>query len=255
MSFDRKARLARMRLAGIGVLAVAVLAAGGVLAATSFGNGETTGKPQTQRSPSETSTSWPPSASKPHTPATGPRLDLSPYGPKSSSKGIGTGFEHSAMGATAAAVSYWENLDLLDDVIARKQWSTITSKDSPKTIDRGVSEVRKLREGVGLPPSGGTPDDITFTTSVEAALFRSLDTSGDVVDVWMVYDRYATIRGKGGDPNPLKGEVTNLIVTWEDGDWKVTERPEYVKKVRGPRAYHPNSKWAYMTGWRELANG
>ncbi|KUF20164.1 hypothetical protein AT728_40160 [Streptomyces silvensis] len=151
-------------------------------------------------------------------------------------------------------MSYWENLDLLDDVIARRQWTAIASKDSPEAIERGTSEVRKLREGAGLPPSGGTPDGITFTTSVNAVLQRSLDNSGEVVNVWMSYDRYATVRNKGGDDDPLKNETTNLVLKWEDGDWKVTEEQKYTERVRGPRAYHPDSRWAYMDGWRELAD-
>ncbi|WP_241844768.1 hypothetical protein [Streptomyces silvensis] len=250
--FDRQARRARLRLAGIGVLAAGVLVTGGVIAVNALG-GDDGNESDTRTGASPTSTNSP-AVHQTRTPATARRLDLSAYGPDSTSKGIGTGFEHSAMGATAAAVSYWENLDLLDDVIARRQWTAIASKDSPEAIERGTSEVRKLREGAGLPPSGGTPDGITFTTSVNAVLQRSLDNSGEVVNVWMSYDRYATVRNKGGDDDPLKNETTNLVLKWEDGDWKVTEEQKYTERVRGPRAYHPDSRWAYMDGWRELAD-
>ena len=50
------------------------------------------------------------------------------------------------MEAWSGAVSYWQNLNVIDDEIARKQWTAITSKDSPTTIDRRVSDVRKILE-------------------------------------------------------------------------------------------------------------
>ncbi|MBD2829865.1 hypothetical protein ID875_21065 [Streptomyces globisporus] len=168
---------------------------------------------------------------------------------------MGTGFPGSALGATSAAVTYWEDLDLLDDAIAQKQWTAIAAKDSPGTVDQGVSEVRKVREGVGLPPSGGTPDGITFSTNVKAALARSLDKSGEVIDVWLVFDRYATIRDKGADDNPLKDEVTNLILKWDGTDWKVTTEHRYTSKVKYPRTYDPDSKYAWAEGWRAVGNG
>jgi hypothetical protein len=140
-------------------------------------------------------------------------------------------------------------------VTARKQWTAIAAKDYPQTIDQGVSEVRKVREGVGLPPSGGTPEGISFSTSVKAALTRSLDQSGDIVVVWMVYDRFAIIRDKGADDSPLQDEVDYLVLKWQDGDWKVTADPKYTKKVTGPRAYDPDSTYAFLDGWREVADG
>ncbi|MEW2615102.1 hypothetical protein AB0937_33960 [Streptomyces sp. NPDC047880] len=253
-SFDRKARRARLRLAAIGVAVVAALAVGGAVAITTLDGDDGPARSDGKTSPSPSSTSsQPPGGGKEFTPASAPRIPL--LKAKSNANGIGTGFEHSALGATSAAVSYWEDLDLLDDVIARQQWTAIAAKDSPGTIDAGVSEVRKVREGVGLPPSGGTPDGITFSTNVKAALSRSLDTSGDVVDVWMVYDRFATIKDKGADENPLRDEVTNLVLKWEDGDWKVTTDPKYTAKVKGPRAYDPDSKYAWMEGWRVVADG
>ncbi|WP_327727843.1 hypothetical protein OG250_13390 [Streptomyces sp. NBC_00487] len=248
--FGRKARL---RLLGIGVAAGAVLTAGGVFAVTSLGDGSTERGTEAKPSPSVSSTTESPRKVKEYTPATAPRLSL--LKPKSNADGIGTGFEYSSFGATSAAVSYWEGLDLLDDVIAHKQWTAIAAKDSPETIDQGVSEVRKLREGVGLPPSGGTPDGITFSTNVKAVLTRSLDKSGDIVVVWMSYDRFATIRGKGADDDPLRDETTNLILKWDGSDWKVTTEAKYTAKVTGPRSYAPDSKWAFAAGWRQVSGG
>ncbi|MFB6668523.1 hypothetical protein [Streptomyces parvus] len=252
--FDSKARKARLRLILMGTVVVATLAAGGVLGVMTLNADDDDLKQDPKAAPSASSSSItsPPTA-KEFTPADAPSIPL--LKPKSNAEGIGTGFEHSSLGATSAAISYWEDLDLLDDVIARKQWTAIAAKDSPGTIDQGVTEVRKVREGVGLPPSGGTPDGITFSTNVKAALARSLDTSGDVINVWMVFDRYATIRDKGADENPLKDEVTNLILKWENNDWKVTTDPQYTAKVKYPRTYDPDSKYAWAEGWREVANG
>ncbi|MFJ2817135.1 hypothetical protein ACIQOU_28575 [Streptomyces sp. NPDC091279] len=251
--YQVKVRRARLRLAGIGIATVAVLAVGATLAVTMLDD-DTSGRAAGKTSPGPTSSasSAPPSV-KEFTPATAARIRL--LKPTSNTGGvIGTGFEHSGLGVTSAAVSYWEELDLLDDVLAEKQWTAIASKDSPATIDQGVSEVRKVREGVGLTPSGSTPDGITFTTSVRAALARSLDSTGDVVNVWLYFDRYATIRDKGADNNPLRDQTTDLILTWEDGDWKVTTDPKYTAKVKGPHAYDPNSKYAWADGWRQVAD-
>ncbi|MEV8105178.1 hypothetical protein [Streptomyces sp. NPDC088135] len=252
---DSKARKARLRLILMGAVVVATLAAGGVLGFMTLNADDDDLKQDAKASPSasSSSSSSAPPATKEFTPANAPSIPR--LKPKSDAEGIGTGFEHSSLGATSAAISYWEDIDLLDDVIARKQWTAIAAKDSPSTIDQGVTEVRKVREGVGLPPSGGTPDGITFSTNVKAALARSLDTSGDVINVWMVFDRYATIRDKGADENPLKDEVTNLVLKWENNDWKVTTDPQYTAKVKGPHAYDPASKYAWADGWRVVADG
>ncbi|WP_329020878.1 hypothetical protein [Streptomyces sp. NBC_01601] len=252
---NQKARRARLRLVGIGVAVVAVLTAGGIVAVSTLGGDDKPGRADAKASPSPSPSdaSASPGENEKYTPGSAPRIPI--LKATKHSQGIGTGFEHSSLGATSAAVSYWEDLDLLDDVIARQQWTAIAAKDSPNTIDEGVSEVRKVREGVGLPPSGGTPDGITFSTNVKAALARGLDKNGDVVNVWMTFDRFATIRDKGADENPLRDETTNLVLKWEDGDWKVTTAPQYTAKVKGPRAYDPASKWAFMDGWREVADG
>ncbi|MEV8534716.1 hypothetical protein [Streptomyces sp. NPDC051211] len=255
MDYQSEARRARLRLAGIGIAVLAVVA-GGVVTLVGFGDDDRPpAAADAKPTPSTTaSTSARPSPAKEFTPATAARVPL--LKPKTNTEGIGRGFEHSSLGATSAAVTYWQDLSLLDDSIARRQWAAIASKDSPGTVDRGVSEVRKVRESAGLPPSGGNPDGITFSTSVKAVLTRSMDKSGDVIDVWMVYDRYAVIRDKGGDESPLKDEVTHLILKWEAGDWKVTEEAKYTSgKPFGPRAYDPDSKYAFSDGWRMVDHG
>ncbi|RLU99466.1 hypothetical protein CTZ27_14645 [Streptomyces griseocarneus] len=153
----------------------------------------------------------------------------------------------------SAAVRHLQELDILDDTIARKQLEAIVSKDSRDTIDRRISEVRETREKAGLSPSGATPAGLSFTTQVNAARITSADNSGDVVIVWMNYDRYATLPGKGSDDNPLKGETTYAIYKWEGDDWKLTEEPQYKKRVHGPWAYDPDSPYAFQDMWREVS--
>ncbi|MGW0493505.1 hypothetical protein [Streptomyces olivaceus] len=253
--YESRARKARLKLAGVGVGVGVVLAVGGALVVTLWGDDDGVhGSPDLKPSPSASSTASPGfSAVREFTPATAPPIPL--LKPATNSGGsIGTGFEHSNLGAVSAGVSYWEDLDLLDDVLARKQWKAIAAADSPETVDQGVSEVRKVREGVGLPPSGGTPDGITFSTSVKAALGRSLDKTGNVVVVWLSYDRFATIRDKGADDNPLRDETTSLVLKWESGDWKVTTDPQWTAKVKGPHAYAPDSKYAWLDGWRQVSD-
>ncbi|MFD8385192.1 hypothetical protein ACFV2X_42870 [Streptomyces sp. NPDC059679] len=253
MEYSSKARKARLRLVGISVLAAAVVVGGGVLAVGTFGSSE---KKADHTSPTKETTSPSPSRSSSHqqkfTPATGPQTPL--LKPATTKNGIGVGFEHSSLGAESAAINYWQDLDILDDGITRRQLTAVTSRDSMESIDQGISQVRSTREDLGLPPSGGTPAGITISTVVKASLSRSLDDAGDVVVVWMVYDRYATVADKGADDAPLKDEVTSVIVKWQDGDWKLTEEPKYVKKKRGPSAYDPNSTFAFQDGWREVAS-
>jgi len=250
--YKNKARKARLRLIGAAVVAAAAVIAGGVLAVTSLGGdkaGPSHGEKQGQGpTPSSSGTAGP---AKKYTPATAPQTHI--LKPRTTKNGISVGFEHSGLGALSAAVTYWQDLDILDDRIARRQWTTIASKDSPGTVDRAVSDVRKVREGANLPPSGGTPAGLSITTHVKAALSRSLDSTGDIVRVWMFYDRYATVPDKAGDDNPDKDETADLVVKWEDGDWKVTEESRYFKRTRGVHAYDPDSPYAFQDGWREVA--
>lgn len=248
---------ARLRLSGIALAGVAAITLGVVTALTLGGGNDkaNAGKDIKSRRPSTSSAS--PASTAPGkklTPATSPRKIVLPK-PGAVKNGIRVGFPHTANGAEWAAISYWQDLDILDDTIARRQWTQITSKDSPGTVDAKVSDVRKVREGVGLAPSGGTPAGLTFSTVVDAAQATSMDASGDVVEVWMVYDRYATLPAdKGGADNPpLKGQTTDLIVKWEDGDWKVTEEAQYTKHKHFPVAYAPDSWYAFEDGWREVS--
>ncbi|MER6256266.1 hypothetical protein ABT224_33445 [Streptomyces sp. NPDC001584] len=253
--FQRQARRARLRLAGIGFVVLAAVAGGTVAFINMSGSGGSqaaSGDAKSTISPSANIPSAPAPGAE-LTPATAPKIRL--LKPTTTTEGIGRGFEHSAMGARSAAVSYWQDLNIIDDAIARQQWQAITSKDSPDTLDRRVSEVRKVREGAGLPPSGPVPDGVSFSTTVQAMQALGLEESGDVVQVWLNYDVYAVLREKGGDQSPKKGETTVLILKWENGDWRVTDEPRYKSKLKGPQPYHPDSKPAYRDGWREISHG
>ncbi|MFE5847483.1 hypothetical protein ACFQ7N_38285 [Streptomyces niveus] len=252
-SAQSRARRARLRLVVAGVVTVAAIAAGGVLVVGAVDGADPPDQAKAKPSAAAPGNAAGPSASKPFTPATGPHVPL--LKATTAAQGIGMGFEGSSLGALSAAVSYWQDLDVLDDAIARRQWSAIVSEDSPGTVDRGVSEVRALREGAGLPPSGGAPDGVTISTVVKAARAQSLDTTGDVVKVSMVYDRYAVVRDEGADDNPLRDEVTDLVVKWEGGDWKVSEEPRFTADRPGPRTYDPDSRFAFDDGWRMVARG
>ncbi|WP_238545398.1 MULTISPECIES: hypothetical protein [Streptomyces] len=254
---SKKARAARLRLLGIGVLVGAVVVGGGVLAVTSLGSDDSKADSRAKSSPTHAEKTAKPRPSpsggaEDNTPETGPKLPL--LKPRTSKNGIGVGFEHSSWGAESAAINYRQDMDIIDDVLLRKQLATITSPDSQDSIDERVSEVRTIREEAGLPPSGGAPDRITFSTVVKASRGRSLDDDGEVVEVWMVHDRYGTEQGKGGDSNPLKNQLDCLIVKWQDGDWKLTDEPKYVKLKSSPSAYFPDSKFAFKDGWREVGS-
>ncbi|MFI9305699.1 hypothetical protein [Streptomyces triculaminicus] len=251
LDFTDKARRARLRLIGIGVAVAVLVAGGGVLAVTTLDGGGGKGSSASPE-PSKASGSPTPSAgpTKKWTPATAPRLHVRKG--RSLKDGISVGFVRGQSGALSAAVRHLQELDILDDGFARKQMEAIVSPDSTQSVDSYVSEVRKTREGAGLPPSGHIPEGLSFTTQVRAARMTSADDTGDVVVVWMYYDRYASLPDKSADKNPLLGETTHAIYKWQDGDWKLTEESQYTKRVRGPRAYHPDSTYAWQDQWREV---
>ncbi|MER5555971.1 hypothetical protein ABT001_30605 [Streptomyces sp. NPDC002793] len=251
-ALDRKARRAKFTLIGLGALVGAVLVGGGVSAFLLLGGEETasstSGKPSASASPSPTQSST--GSSKRYTPATGQKATL--VGPTGHKNGVSIGFPHTANGAISAVVSFWEEYAWLDDTQARQQLAVVTSPDAVGYIDEQISEVRKLREGAGLPPSGPAPAQITFTTDVHAVRATSLDDTGDVVQVWMSYDRYGTPADGGPDKDPLKGEADDLIVRWQDGQWKLTNEPKYWSKRSFPVAYDPDSSYAWQDGWSQV---
>ncbi|MFJ3365747.1 hypothetical protein [Streptomyces anthocyanicus] len=241
---DRKAQWARLRLAGAAIIVLGVLAAAGFLAVRSFhGDSSTSSDPTKQPSTSPNS----PSATDRMTPAKAKALPL--LAPMESQNGAPLGFPRNGLGAISAAVAYWEEYAWLDDSLARKQLEVLVSPDSPQTVDRQISEVHRLREGIGLPPSGPAPAGVTFTTSVKAVRGKSLLKDGSVVQVWLQYDRYATKADGGGDDNPLANETIDVIMKWQSGEWHITQEPKYVKLRTFPVAYDPNSVPARQDGW------
>ncbi|WP_245173474.1 hypothetical protein [Streptomyces aureus] len=248
---DSKTRKARLTLAALGVLVVGALIGGGVTAATMLGggdfkSGEATPKPTTAK----------PSASSggqqaAMTPEKARKLVLAkPTGQKD---GLSTGFSRGPVGAISTAVYFWEEYAFLDDQKARQQLDAVVSPDADGYVDEQISEVRKLREQVGLPPSGGTPAGLTFDTTVNAVRATSLTGSGGkVVQVWINYDRYATKADGSPDDSPLKDQDTDLLLKWQEGAWKITNEPQYRKKRSFARAYSPHSHVSWADGWQQV---
>ncbi|MET9956012.1 hypothetical protein ABZ135_31330 [Streptomyces sp. NPDC006339] len=176
--------------------------------------------------------------------------------PTGQANGISTGFPHNTKGAISMAVYFTEEYALLDDQKARQQLEAAVSPDTSGYVDQKVSEVRKLREGVGLPPSGGNPAGLTFTTSVKAVRAKTIRAEGlplgDVLHIWFVYDRYATGPDGGADKNPLRDETSDVIVKWQNGAWKLTNEPELWAKRTYPVAYDPDSPYAWQDGWWQV---
>ncbi|MFI8105408.1 hypothetical protein [Streptomyces sp. NPDC086023] len=250
------ARRARMTLAGLGLLAAALLAGGGYAAATLLGDGDGSDRPAGDAKPS---VSAPPKASPgkpPMTPARAKKITLD--SPKDHKDGVAVGFEHTPRGAISAAVYWWEEYAWLDDRKARQQLNAVVSPDATGYVDEQVSEIRAFRERLGLPPSGGT-SGILFSTSVHAVRPSSMDVPGeelgDVVEIWMSYDRFATGPDGAPDKDPLRGETTNLFLRWQDGAWRLTNQPEYVKQESFPVAYDPDSPYAWNDGWVQVRHG
>ncbi|MFE9406802.1 hypothetical protein ACFYNY_34405 [Streptomyces sp. NPDC006530] len=247
---DRKARRAKFTLIGVGALAVGVLAGGGIAAYSFMGDDHSSSAPSSGPSASSKPSGPTPGSSGQLTPDTAQKLTLDvPTGQKD---GLSTGFPNSPSGSISAAVYFWEEFAFLDDQKARQQLQAAVSPDSPGLIDEQISEVRKLREAANLPPSGGTPAGITFSTAVRAVRVRSVTTSGDVLEIWMAYDRYATKSDGGPDDNPLKGQMDEVMVKWQNGAWRLTNEPKYWAKRSSPASYFPDSHPALKDGWVQV---
>ncbi|MDH6711211.1 hypothetical protein P3T27_007964 [Kitasatospora sp. MAA19] len=248
---DRAARRARLRLIAIGVVTAAAVAAGSVALVNGLSDGD---NPKPTPAPTVAATVSPgpvsspsPSATRTLTPNTAKPVHLiKPTGQKD---GASIGFPRYGYGPMSAAVYHLDELSMLDDDMVRRQLTVITAKGSEDSIDKAVSEVRKLREQVGLPPSGGTPAGLTITTTVDAAQAWALNDDGSVITVWMHYSRTATLPKGGPDDNPLKDQLANMILQWEDGDWKITTDPKWVAKKGNPMPYNPDSPVSAKDGW------
>jgi hypothetical protein len=251
---DSKTRKARLTLAALGVLAVGALVGGGVTAAALLGGDDS--KPG-KASPAPTAAA----TTKPSASSENPLATLTPetarkfvlQKPTGQKNGLSTGFSDGPVGAVSTAVYFWEDYAFLDDQKARQQLEAIVSPDSEGYVDEQVSEVRRLREQVGLPPSGGTPAGITFSTSVNAIRVTSLKgTGGKIVQVWMNYDRYATKADGTPDGDAFKDQDTDLLLKWQNGGWKITNEPQYRKKRSFAHAYFPDEHLSWVDGWRQV---
>ncbi|MFE2849757.1 hypothetical protein ACFXJO_01300 [Streptomyces lavendulae] len=255
---ERRTRRARLTLAGLAVLAAAALAGGGYAAAVllneDHGGSGTPAAGGPTGKPSGAVPSAPSAKATAKTPGEGPKVTL--HKPTGHANGVATGFKYSPVGAMSAAVYWLEEYSWLDDQKARQQLEAVVSPDAVGYVDKEVSEVRKLREAVGLPPSGGTTSSVTFTTSVNAIRSSALPVEGqkpgDVIQVWMNYDRYATGPDGAPDKQPLKDQQTNVILRWQGGMWRLTNQPDYVKHSSPPVSYLPDSPYAWRDGWRQV---
>ncbi|MFT2015421.1 hypothetical protein ACMA1D_06160 [Streptomyces sp. 796.1] len=253
--YDRKAARAKWRLFLVGVLSGTLLVGGGVIALTAVNSGDDSGPEKADKPRPSASATARPSGSPKSTPVCTTPANCPPVRvlkPRKVEDGASLGFPDTVQGALSAAVARWEEYAFLDDQMARRQLTVTTSRNSPETIDKWVSEVRKLREGAGLPPSGAMPAGFNVTTVVKAIHGRSLTDDGEVVHLWMVYDRYAELPNDVVDDDPLKDEEVDVILKWEDGDWKLTEEEKYVSKRSFPNAYFPDSPYAAQSGWRQV---
>ncbi|CAM5226341.1 hypothetical protein STENM223S_01216 [Streptomyces tendae] len=253
---DHKTRKARITLAGLGILVVGALVGAGVTVVTVLGGGD-----DSRPGPASPSRSASPTAAGPSSPQHSRQAEMTPdrarklvlEKPTGQADGLSTGFSEGPVGAISAAVHFWEEYAFLDDRKARQQLMAIVSPDAGGYVDEQVSEVRTLRENAGLPPSGGTPAGITFSTSVNAVRATSLTgTEGKVVQVWMNYDRYATPADGSPDDEPLRDEATDLLLKWQSGAWKITNESEYRQKRSFPRAYFPDSNVSWADGWQQV---
>ncbi|MEU6759418.1 hypothetical protein [Streptomyces sp. NPDC046685] len=250
-SRGRKARRARLVLVAIVVAVAALLVIGGFTAATLMRDDK--GQPHADASPSASApASTSPGAAGPMTPEKGKKTTLrKPTGQKD---GVSTGFPGSPSGGISAVVYFWEEYAWLDDEKAHQQLTAVASKDSPGYVDKRVSEIRTMREALGLPPSGGIPADISFTTAVHATRATTVHAPGQpvghVMQVWLSYDRFATGPKGGRDENPLRGETVDFIVKWQDGAWKFTDEFDSLRSF--PVAYEPTSPYAWDDGWVQV---
>ncbi|MCC8338940.1 hypothetical protein LMJ38_23765 [Streptomyces sp. R1] len=250
--YDNGARRARLRLGAV-VLGLAVVVGGlGALALALLGtdgpkSGAAASAPATSAEPSRPAAS---TVQVVMTPEKAEKVTLdAPTGQKD---GVSTGFAHTAKGALSAAVYFWEEYAFLDDSKARQQLKAVVAGGSGDLVDRRISDVRKIREAAGLPPSGGTPAGISFATSVNAARLRSLDAKGDAVQVWLNYDRYATKSDGGADESPFRDEDTDLVLQWQKGAWRMADDSAFRAGLSYPVAYAPTSTHAWADGWVQV---
>lgn len=248
-----KARRARLVLAGVIVAVAVLLVAGGFTAATLLRD-DAKGQPQADAGPATGAPAPTGSgtANGPMTPEKGKKTTLrKPTGQKN---GVSTGFPGSPSGGISAVVYFWEEYAWLDDEKARQQLTAVASEDSPGYVDKRVSQIRTMREALGLPPSGGISADIDFTTAVKATRATTVHAPGlpvgHVMQVWVSYDRFATGPEGGRDENPLRGDMVDFVVKWQDGAWKFTDEFQSLRSF--PVAYEPDSRFAWNDGWVQV---
>ncbi|MET8129371.1 hypothetical protein ABZV67_36155 [Streptomyces sp. NPDC005065] len=252
--YEHSVRRARLTLGATALIATVVIGALAALAYVLLGDGGSGGTGAASALPAATE----PTSHRPTTATVRPVmtpekaekvvLDV----PTDQKDGVSTGFAHTTTGALSTAVYFWEEFAFLDDAKARQQLKAVVASDSADYVDHQISEVRRLREAAGLPPSGGTPAGITFSTAVNAARPRSLDTKGDVVQVWLNFDRYATKSDGGSDDSPFRDEDTSLVLRWQGGSWRLSDDTAWRDELSYPVTYSPTSTHAWLDGWVQV---
>ncbi|GAA3123546.1 hypothetical protein GCM10020254_83430 [Streptomyces goshikiensis] len=247
-----KARRARLILAAVVIAVAALLVAGGFTAATLMRD-DTKGQPQAAASPS---VGAPASASTgtsgPMTPEKGKKTTLrKPTGQKD---GVSTGFP-----GTPQRRDLRRRLLLGGIRLARRR------EGPPAAHGRRVQGLTRLCRQAGLrdpqdarssrpSPSGGISADINFTTAVNATRATTVHAPGlpvgDVMQVWVSYDRFGTGPKGGRDENPLRGDMVDFIVKWQDGAWRFTDEFDSLRSF--PVAYEPTSRFAWNDGWVQV---
>ncbi|MGW5851787.1 hypothetical protein ACWFQ8_28235 [Streptomyces sp. NPDC055254] len=244
------ARRARLVLVAAALSGAVVCVGLGFAGATLFGGAGSDDRPPVVV-PTGGGTSAPVPDGEPMTPEKAKKITLpAPTGQKD---GVST--FTSDIGPIPRAVYFWEEYAWLDDYKARQQLEAVTSPGAVGYVDEQISEIRKLREGLGLPPSGGVPPGLTLTTAVHAVRAASIPAPGrepgSVVQIWMSYDRYATGPDGGPDKHPLRGEADDLVLAREaDGTWKLTDQYDGLRTF--PVAYVAESPIAWDDGWVQV---
>ena len=171
----------RMRRATVGMLGVAMLAAG-------CGGGDGDSRPDPARPPS--GVRW--------QPYQGVALPVTDQGPNHDSNGAATGFEHDAPGAAVAAITHSVRLSVAPD----NQWSAVVAGElvpGPARDDWSVDRVQLSLTGPAAPEYAPRVLGYRVTAYTEAS---------STVDVYTEYSDGSRA-------------VNHTMVEWFAGDWRL----------------------------------
>jgi len=195
------------RLTLIAVVAVSILAIGGILTAI--------GRPDPTSSPSAAETK----------PAPRPSVPPGSAGPVAEQSGLPVGFAHGEDGAVAAATAYatapqrW--LYFTDDEITAAVLEIATPVAAPRLADEVVADVGIAREQLG-----DSPGRVWWLVRPMAWRVESFSRDDARIAVWAV-----TVLSAEDVAAPQSEWITVTIdLAWFDGDWRV----DAVRDTPGP---------------------